>query len=75
MIKAERQDSIKRLVEERGSASVKDIAAQLDVSEMTVRRDLEEMASSGELVRVHGGARSTGARRHSMLRQGNSHTE
>lgn len=75
MIKAERQDSIKRLVEERGSASVKDIAAQLDVSEMTVRRDLEEMASSGELVRVHGGARSTGARRHSMLRQEYSHTE
>ncbi|MBM6682634.1 DeoR/GlpR family DNA-binding transcription regulator [Collinsella intestinalis] len=75
MIKAERQDSIKKLVEERGSASVKDIAARLDVSEMTVRRDLEEMATSGELVRVHGGARSAGARRHSMLRQEYSHTE
>lgn len=75
MIKAERQDSIKRLVEERGSASVRDIAAELDVSEMTVRRDLEEMSSQGELVRVHGGARSAVGRKQSMLRREYSHVE
>lgn len=56
MIKAERRDSIRRLVEERGSASVKDIAAELAVSEMTVRRDLEEMSLAGDLVRVHRGS-------------------
>ena len=32
------------------------IAAELDVSEMTVRRDLLELESEGKLVRIHGGA-------------------
>lgn len=75
MIKAERQDSIKRLVAERGAVSVHDIAAELEVSEMTVRRDLEELSSAGELVRVHGGARSAGGRTPSMLRHEYSHAE
>ncbi len=75
VIKAERQDSIRRLVEERGSASVKDIAAELEVSEMTVRRDLEEMSLAGDLVRVHGGARSASGRKQSMLRGEYSHAE
>lgn len=75
MIKAERQDSIRRIVEERGSASVRDIARELSVSEMTIRRDLEEMSEQGDLVRVHGGARATGPRRKSMIRYEYSHTE
>lgn len=75
MIKAERQERIRRLVEERGAASVKEIAQALDVSEMTVRRDLEEMSTVGDLVRVHGGARRGGARRQSMLRGEYSHAE
>lgn len=75
MIKAERQDSIKRLVEERGAVSVRDIAEELGVSDMTVRRDLEELAEAGALVRVHGGARSAATRRPSMLRHEYSHAE
>ena len=75
MIKAERQDKIKQLLDERGSAAVKDIAANLGVSEMTVRRDLEEMSSLGEIVRVHGGARTNGSPRQSMLRREYSHNE
>lgn len=75
MIKAERQDHIKRIVEEHGSASVHDIASRLEVSEMTVRRDLIEMSDAGELERVHGGARRAGGKRSSMLRHEYSHTE
>lgn len=75
MIKAERQQSIKGLVDERGSVSVREIASELGVSEMTVRRDLEEMSGAGELVRVHGGARSMAGRRPSMLRREYSHAE
>ena len=75
MIKAERQDKIKQLLDERGSAAVKDIAANLGVSEMTVRRDLEEMSSLGEIVRVHGGARTNGSPRQSMLRREYSYNE
>lgn len=75
MIKAERQERIRQLVEQRGAVSVKEIAQALDVSEMTVRRDLEEMSNLGDLVRVHGGARSGGSRRQSMLRGESSHVE
>lgn len=75
MIKAERRDSIRRLVEERGSASVKDIAAELAVSEMTVRRDLEEMSLAGDLVRVHGGALRANSNRPSMLGRECTHAE
>lgn len=41
---------------QQGSVSVTGIAAQLDVSDMTIRRDLLELETEGKLVRVHGGA-------------------
>ncbi|MBN4747440.1 DeoR/GlpR transcriptional regulator, partial [Pandoraea nosoerga] len=33
-----------------------DLGAQLDVSEDTIRRDLQELAEDGKLIKVHGGA-------------------
>lgn len=75
MIKAERQAAIQGIVERQGSASVKDIAEELAVSEMTVRRDLMELSQAGDLERVHGGARSVASRRASMLRREYSHAE
>lgn len=48
-----------RLVEEvraRGFISVAEIATALSVSEMTIRRDLDELERDGRLVRTHGGA-------------------
>lgn len=44
---------------ETGAVSVTEIAAQLGVSEMTVRRDLTELEKEGRLARTHGGAVST----------------
>ncbi|AGB75392.1 MULTISPECIES: DeoR/GlpR family DNA-binding transcription regulator [Rhizobium] len=44
---------------ETGAVSVSEIAAQLGVSEMTVRRDLTELEKEGRLARTHGGAVST----------------
>jgi DeoR/GlpR family transcriptional regulator of sugar metabolism len=44
---------------ETGAVSVGDVAAQLGVSEMTVRRDLTELEKEGRLARTHGGAVST----------------
>ncbi|WP_410012361.1 DeoR/GlpR family DNA-binding transcription regulator [Sodalis sp. C49] len=41
---------------QQGSVSVTGIAAELDVSDMTIRRDLLELESEGKLVRIHGGA-------------------
>ena len=47
---------LKEIVERRGFASVADIAGELGVSEITVRRDLTRLESQGLLLRTHGGA-------------------
>ena len=51
-----RQKYILEQVNEHGSASVIELAANLDVSEMTIRRDLVELERVGLLRRVYGGA-------------------
>jgi DeoR family transcriptional regulator, fructose operon transcriptional repressor len=40
----------------KGEVDVKLIAAELDISEITIRRDLNQLASDGLLYRTHGGA-------------------
>ncbi len=75
MIKAERHERVKALLDAQGTASVKEISEALDVSEMTVRRDLEELSSAGDVERVHGGARRCSSPVHSMLRREYTHTE
>ncbi len=54
-IAAQRRQEILRAVQS-GSTHVSDLAQSFGVSEMTVRRDLRELASEGKLERVHGGA-------------------
>lgn len=75
MIKAERQDRICQLLQGQGTVSVKDISDALGVSDMTIRRDLEELSGAGEIERVHGGARSAQNRSRSMLRHEYTHNE
>lgn len=75
MIKAERQDRLKQLIESHGTVSIKEVVDALGVSDMTVRRDLEELAGAGEVIRVHGGARSASAQRRSVIRHEYSHIE
>ncbi|GGU35254.1 DeoR family transcriptional regulator [Streptomyces lavendofoliae] len=50
----ERHDRLLSLVRERGTARVSDLAAQLGVSPVTARRDVEALAARGLLDRVHG---------------------
>jgi len=52
----ERQDHIVRFVEEHGRARVADLAAQFEVSGVTIRKDLLVLESAQRLVRAHGGA-------------------
>lgn len=56
MLKTERQQSILAMCDRYGTITVKFIQEVLDVSDMTIRRDLEELAQSQKLLRVHGGA-------------------
>lgn len=58
MLKRERLMKICNMVNENGILTVNKIIDELHVSDMTVRRDLDELEKAGKLLRVHGGAQS-----------------
>ena len=51
-----RQERILDELERNGFASVVDLSGLLQVSEVTIRRDLEQLETAGRLRRTHGGA-------------------
>jgi DeoR/GlpR family transcriptional regulator of sugar metabolism len=55
MLPAERRERILRAVR-AGTTQVGQLAEEFGVSEMTVRRDLDDLEREGRLTRVHGGA-------------------
>lgn len=56
MLAMQRQEMILADVRARGAVRVTDLVATLDVSDMTVRRDIAELERQGHVHRVHGGA-------------------
>ena len=56
MLAKQRQARILAEIRRQGWARVTDLTAMLGVSDMTIRRDLEELASAGAVHKVHGGA-------------------
>ncbi len=55
-LKAERHSQIRKLVDRKGRVTVPELSACFEVSEATIRRDLEELDGLGWLQRTHGGA-------------------
>jgi len=55
-MKVQRHRKIQQLLREHGTASVEFLASALGVSDMTVRRDLQQLADEDRVVRTHGGA-------------------
>lgn len=53
---AVRRRRMAALIEERGFLRVTDLARAFDISEVTVRSDLDRLADAGAIERVHGGA-------------------
>jgi DeoR family fructose operon transcriptional repressor len=53
---AERREKVIEMVSSAGSIRVSELARLLDVSEITIRRDLDYLQSHGKLERTHGGA-------------------
>ncbi|GAA4140749.1 DeoR/GlpR family DNA-binding transcription regulator [Leifsonia shinshuensis] len=51
-----RQQQILEQLARRGEATIAELSARFDVSEMTIRRDLNQLAAAGVVVRTHGGA-------------------
>lgn len=56
MLGAQRKDHLLALLATDGRVVAKDVAADLEVSEDSIRRDLRELADAGLCVRVYGGA-------------------
>ncbi|WP_419874009.1 DeoR/GlpR family DNA-binding transcription regulator [Candidatus Pristimantibacillus sp. PTI5] len=56
MLAQERYDKIVQLVNERGSIRVTELAELCQVTEETIRRDLDRLEQAGRLRRSHGGA-------------------
>jgi DeoR/GlpR family transcriptional regulator of sugar metabolism len=54
-----RRFEILALIERFGTVRIQDLADRFDVTEMTVRRDLDRLHSLGFIKRVHGGAEVT----------------
>src|ERR1700727_1471306 len=55
-LKEERHQFILELLGSEGRVLAADLSSRYRVSEDTIRRDLRELASSGKIQRVHGGA-------------------
>ncbi|UOF89841.1 DeoR/GlpR family DNA-binding transcription regulator [Fodinisporobacter ferrooxydans] len=56
MLVAERYEKIVQLVNERGSIRVSELSDVCQVTEETIRRDLDRLEQAGRLLRSHGGA-------------------
>jgi DeoR family fructose operon transcriptional repressor len=56
----DRMESIRGALERDGRVTIADLARTLDVSEMTIRRDLDLLVDEGVARRVHGGALAVG---------------
>ncbi len=55
MLAEERRSRLRELVRMRQFASLPDLAGELQVSESTIRRDLEQLEEQGSATRIHGG--------------------
>ncbi len=58
MLKRERQSYILRQVNLHNKVLSTDLSHEMKVSEDTIRRDLNELAESGKVIKTHGGALS-----------------
>ena len=56
MLPMERQQRISDILQENGIVQVSRLAEEFGVSELTIRRDLDQMEESRLLKRTHGGA-------------------
>jgi DeoR/GlpR family transcriptional regulator of sugar metabolism len=70
MLTSQRKDWMVDKLGREGRLVATDLAAELGVSEDTVRRDLNDLAAEGRLVRVHGGALPASPTHQPLARRG-----
>ena len=62
MIPVERQQRILQLLAERGVVSIVELTEWLQVSHMTIRRDIQKLEEQGRVLSVSGGVSPSGSR-------------
>lgn len=75
MLKEERQQRLLDALKRDGKLVAVEISAALNVSEDTIRRDLNELAEAGLLRRVHGGAVARALTETAYINRSQQHTE
>lgn len=65
MLEKQRQQMIADILAEREFVKVIDLAAELDASEATIRRDINRMAAENQIRKIRGGAQSIANRQRS----------
>ena len=53
MLAIARRNAIREQLQERKSVTITDLAARLNVTKETIRRDLRAMEQDGQLIRTH----------------------
>ena len=59
MLATVRQSRILQEIRQSGAVRVSDLTDLLGVSDMTIRRDLEQLSAAGTVHKVHGGKSSS----------------
>lgn len=73
MLKKERQNKILELLEEHSYLTIVEIADALEVSEMTIRRDVTELSKENKLKKLYGGAEKLDSQRKELSTQEKIH--
>ncbi|WNJ78028.1 DeoR/GlpR family DNA-binding transcription regulator [Cedecea neteri] len=66
MLPEERKECIYRHIFTRRSATIKELAKLMSVSEMTIRRDIRGLEEEGLIIGIHGGARLNAVIHHEL---------
>ena len=69
MIPVERRQIILEMVAEKGIVSIAELTDRMNVSHMTIRRDLQKLEQQGAVVLVSGGVQSPGRVAHEPSHQ------
>lgn len=59
MLRIERQNKIKSILHEKQHVKISELSQQLNVSEMTIHRDLKPLIDQGEVIKTFGGVSQT----------------
>jgi len=74
MLKVERQAQILEELEKHQFLTVVELSKLLNVSKMTIRRDITELSSENKLLKVYGGAQKVGENLHELSTQEKIHS-